>query len=557
MRDLLRRIFRLDVYSADPIRRFRAASSYVTAAVLILLMIMYTIYQLSSGQIAAGDQFAISTIALGILFVILSIIVIVVTRTGQQTLGAALLVFAWFLPGLWFIAFTDNFTVGLATILVGLVLSALLIGPRSTIVAFVISSVVIEVSSFINAKVQFAPAYVLMLMLQTIISYSLARNLPAVAREVVAEANRQRLRLAETSSAITQRMLAARLDMNMLLTETVNLVKDVVPDDIDSVQIFMVEPDRRNAKLVASTERTQTNIGQMVGIGSLNIVGRVTITGQKVLVRDTNEERAYRREGFLPGTRAELVLPLLTGEETIGVLDIQSKKSEAFPPDDVKTLETIAGQIAIVIDNARLFADAQNRLSENTKLYRQTRNQLREIERLNQQLTGGAWSEYLRSQSTSSHAYTIDLETGQVENIADWTPLMAEASRRNQLVSRLTPTVRVISVPISVRGQPIGAMEFEVDPTQEFNAEQLNVLQQVVERLGFAIENTRLFEETQRIAQREALVNEISARMQVTTNVEAVIQAATQSLADAFQAPRVAIRLGTPNVDGTNGSETA
>jgi len=72
------------------------------------------------------------------------------------------------------------------------------------------------------------------------------------------------------------------------------------------------------------------------------------------------------------------------------------------------------------------------------------------------------------------------------------------------------------------------------------------VLRQVVERLGLAAENTRLFEEAQRIAQREALVNEISARMQVTTNVEAVVAAATQSLADAFQAPRVAIRLGSP-----------
>ena len=52
---------------------------------------------------------------------------------------------------------------------------------------------------------------------------------------------------------------------------------------------------------------------------------------------------------------------------------------------------------------------------------------------------------------------------------------------------------------------------------------------------------------------REALVNEITARMQVTTNVEAVVAAATQSLADAFQAPRVAIRLGAP--DPANGHE--
>jgi uncharacterized protein YigA (DUF484 family) len=42
------------------------------------------------------------------------------------------------------------------------------------------------------------------------------------------------------------------------------------------------------------------------------------------------------------------------------------------------------------------------------------------------------------------------------------------------------------------------------------------------------------------------MVNEITARMQAATNVESVIAAATQSLADAFEAPRVAIRLGLP-----------
>jgi hypothetical protein len=89
-------------------------------------------------------------------------------------------------------------------------------------------------------------------------------------------------------------------------------------------------------------------------------------------------------------------------------------------------------------------------------------------------------------------------------------------------------------------------MEFEIGPDQEIVPEQMSVLQQIIERLGLAVENARLLEEAQRIAQREALVSEISMRLQATTGVEAVVAAATQSLADAFQSPHVAIRLSAP-----------
>ncbi len=102
----------------------------------------------------------------------------------------------------------------------------------------------------------------------------------------------------------------------------------------------------------------------------------------------------------------------------------------------------------------------------------------------------------------------------------------------------------MVALPISVRGQVIGAMEFEIMADQDISPEQMSILQQVVERLGLAAENARLLEVAQRVAQREALVNEISIRLQAATGIDAVVAAATQSLADAFQSPRVAIRLG-------------
>jgi GAF domain-containing protein len=198
-----------------------------------------------------------------------------------------------------------------------------------------------------------------------------------------------------------------------------------------------------------------------------------------------------------------------------------------------------------VVDNARLYAEAQTRSAENRRLYEQSQASLREIERLNQQLIGGAWAEYLRGMPAAP-AYTLDPTTGRIEDNADWTTTLAEASRRNQAVIRQVGEARVLALPISVRGQVIGAMEFEISPDQEIVPEQMSVLQQIVERLGLAVENARLLEEAQRIAQREALVSEISMRLQAATGVESVVAAATQSLADAFQSPHVAIRLSAP-----------
>jgi GAF domain-containing protein len=553
MRDIIRRIYPLEYYK-DPIQRFRAIGTYLTATVIFIASFLSLLAALASiNSTDAGDPFIIVSRSAAAILPIITIISILLTRAGRQVAGAMILVIIWFIPA-WvlLITTTDYFTSGFILMLIGVSLASLLIGPRSVILSALASIVSLVVATVV--QLQRDPTsdpilgdvlYGLLLFIQGAITYSLANYLPAAVRQVVANAEQRRLRLAEASNTITQRLLAARFELDKLFKETIRLVS-TFSTDVHTVQLYMVDEAKRNATLVATTLADQSSIGHQVGIGSLNIIGRSTITGQTIIVRDSNEERAYRREAFVAGTHTELVLPLRVGEQTIGVLDVQSRNSGAFPLDDIKTMETLANQVATVIDNARLYAEAQSQLAENQRLYRQTRNSLREIERLNQQLTGSAWAEYMRGQPTAP-AYTVDLTTGQVENFAEWTPLMAESSRRNQIMIRQVNDARILSLPISVRGQPIGAMEFELALTQEISNDQMTVLQQVMERLGLAIENTRLFEETQRIAQRESLVNEISARMQVTANVEAVVAAATQSLADAFHAPRVAIRLGSPD----------
>ncbi|MEL7234608.1 MAG: hypothetical protein AAGK74_08930, partial [Chloroflexota bacterium] len=103
-----------------------------------------------------------------------------------------------------------------------------------------------------------------------------------------------------------------------------------------------------------------------------------------------------------------------------------------------------------------------------------------------------------------------------------------------------------------VRGEVIGAMEFEIG--DDLSQEDLDMLGEVGERFGLAAENNRLYENSQRTAQREALVNEIGTRMQSANSVEATMTEAMRSLSDALKAKRVSIQLGRPAAKTRNGS---
>ncbi len=78
--------------------------------------------------------------------------------------------------------------------------------------------------------------------------------------------------------------------------------------------------------------------------------------GYMYLANDVHVDRNYLQSEQLPGTRAELALPLKFGAELLGVLDIESNQTDAFAADDVTALQSVADQVAIAIRNASLYS---------------------------------------------------------------------------------------------------------------------------------------------------------------------------------------------------------
>jgi putative methionine-R-sulfoxide reductase with GAF domain len=87
------------------------------------------------------------------------------------------------------------------------------------------------------------------------------------------------------------------------------------------------------------------------------IIGRALRLCAPQVVGDVARDPDYHPD--VPGTRSEMVIPLLEGSEALGVLDFQSEQPFAFALDDVAAGETLAEFLVIALRNARLYQDAR------------------------------------------------------------------------------------------------------------------------------------------------------------------------------------------------------
>ncbi len=192
-------------------------------------------------------------------------------------------------------------------------------------------------------------------------------------RNLLAQAER-RARQLQTSAQVAQ-AASSILNLGELLDRTVNLIKESF--GYDHTQIFLVSPDRTDARLVASTGEAGKQllaIGHHLPVGSLSVIGQVTATVKSQIAADTADVRVIHKPNpYLPNTRSELALPLVTKNRLVGALDVQSNRPGAFTLEDEAILSNLADQIAIAIDNARLFELSTQRVEEMRFMFDVTR----------------------------------------------------------------------------------------------------------------------------------------------------------------------------------------
>ncbi|MCS7179619.1 MAG: GAF domain-containing protein, partial [Anaerolineae bacterium] len=184
----------------------------------------------------------------------------------------------------------------------------------------------------------------------------------------------------EAASTVARRAAEIR-DLNILLDETVRLISERF--GFYHVGIFLLDEAGEYAVLRAASSESGRRMvarGHRLAVGEMGIVGYVAGTGKPRIALDVGADAVFFSNPELPHTRSEMALPLKVGERVIGVLDVQSVEPAAFTDEDVAVLQTMADQIALAIENARLLSEVQDRLREVEALSREyTRREWRRM----------------------------------------------------------------------------------------------------------------------------------------------------------------------------------
>jgi HAMP domain-containing protein len=183
----------------------------------------------------------------------------------------------------------------------------------------------------------------------------------------VAERTRelQRRAVQLATAAKVSRAATLVLDPDELMHQTVDLIRDRF--GFYYVGLFLLDEAKRWAVLRAGTGepgRQMLEAGHSLQVGGESMVGWCTANVQARIALDVGEEAVHFDNPLLPETRSEMALPLISHGQVIGALTVQSTEVVAFSDEDISALQTMADQLAVAIDNARLFREVQSSLEE-------------------------------------------------------------------------------------------------------------------------------------------------------------------------------------------------
>jgi GAF domain-containing protein len=310
------------------------------------------------------------------------------------------------------------------------------------------------------------------------------------------------------------RTIASMQDINSLLPAIAKLVSQQF--GFYHVGIFLLDQQRQNVILRAANSQGGLRMlsrQHSLPLDSHSIVGYSTSRGEPRIALDVGTDSVYFNNPDLPSTRSEMAIPLRVAGEVIGSLDVQSTERNAFAQEDISVLTTLADQIAIAIENARLFGETKKALNESKVMF--------------EQYTQQEWNTFARQAKTSGFLFdgkhVIPLDSNSKRE-----PIKAVVQTGSLSKEKVSATV---AIPLKLRGQTIGVLDVRSKNGQRpWKPDEIAMLEAAAERAALALENARLIESAQRRAARERAIGDISTRIGAVSNLESILQTAVEEL---------------------------
>ena len=347
-------------------------------------------------------------------------------------------------------------------------------------------------------------------------------------------ANQQATIRAGQLQAITElsEAIAHLQDLNELFPEATRLVNEYF--GFYHVGIFLIDSAREYAVLQAANSEGGKRMlarGHRLQLGT-GVVGFAAQTGSPRIALDVGKDAVFFNNPDLPETRSEAALPMNARGETIGILDVQSIEAEAFSANDLQILTTLANQVTIAIENARLLTE--------------TRAALVQVQEVYDEFTRTEWGRTISKAELKGFRYN----SGRIEmlqkrlNGAEIVAAIRNGEITSGLMDEIDGEHATIAVPVQVRGEIIGVIHVEANQaSRQWIEDEVSLVKAVAERAAFALENARLFQDARRRAVKEQSISEATARISSAMNIENILHTTVVELERVLGVSEVSIRF--------------
>ena len=399
------------------------------------------------------------------------------------------------------------------------------------------------------------------------------------------EETRQRMAEVSTINSVAQ-AITSQLDLHGII----ELVGDKLRDIFAAQYIYVALLDPRTDLIHFpyywdNGRRIVTDEAYKLGVG---LTSRVIQSGRPLVINEDWERQARdlgaaALTGELP--KSSLTVPIMAGEAAIGVISVQSTEHEHFFSESaVRLLTTIAGQVGVAIENARLFESERQRAAELETVNRigQALSSQLDVDTLidligetvrktfNAQLAYVAVHDpkaqlihfpYYYENGESMISEPLPFGQGLASRIiASRQPLLI-TDNVEQSLSELgvenfgTLAQSYLGVPILV-GDPsagpgqsaMGVISVQnTERTDAFGEADVRLLTTIAANVAVAMQNAQLYQETQRRASEMAALAEIGRNISATLDQQAVLEGIARFAFELFKAQSVYMRLVEPD----------
>lgn len=387
-----------------------------------------------------------------------------------------------------------------------------------------------------------------------------------------------------TSSEVSRR-LSTILDQRQLVTEVVDQVKNSF--NYYHAHIYMYDEDHGELIMAGGTGEAGATMlakGHKLSKGQ-GLVGRAAENNEPILVNDTSRDPNWLPNPLLPETKSEVAMPISIGNKVLGVLDIQHNIVDGLKREDIDSLQSIANQVAIALQNIGSVETMTKRAKELASVAEISTVSSREAD-INRMLENVVHLTQRRFGLYHAHVFLYDRNTNHLQIIAcGWKEgdehegthgtttipllqeqsLVARAARTKQAViindvhnesgwlpnPLLPDTASELAVPLLVGDQLIGVLDVQSDRLNAFTEEDANIQTTLASQIAVTVQNARTLIQSKRQAERETLVNIITQKIQSATTVEDALQVAARELGHAMGMKSTVVTL-EPSVTQKN-----